>query len=215
MNKIRIASAVFLIVGAGFVDGLWTNRWGVTGAVVALGARMERIPMAISDWTGTPLEIPAAELAAAGADAYIARRYSNPRRGLNVTVTLLAGSPGRISTHTPDVCFPGAGYVLGSQAPFSYSYDSKNRRADFWTAVAAREGPNPSALRIFWSWNDGKGWSAPEAPRWQFASAPVLCKLYITRQSAGVFAEPAADPALDFLGVFLAELDRGVISPSK
>jgi hypothetical protein len=213
MNIIRIGGAVCLIVGAGLVDGLWTNRWGVTGAAVEMGARMERVPMVISDWRGTGVELPALDRQVAGADACLARRYSNLSRGLTVWVVLLAGLPGKITTHTPDVCFPSTGYTLGSAVPFPYRYGRDGRRADFWTTVGTREGPNPSVLRVFWSWNDGKGWSAPEAPRWQFGGAPVLCKLYVVRESAGSVAEPAADPAMDFLRLFLAELDRDVFSP--
>src|SRR5271170_6929355 len=100
---IRILSALMLIVGAGLVHGAWTNRWGSSPALAALGARFESVPMVIGDWNATAFELPAKDRAMAGAVACLARRYSNPRRGVSVSVLLFGGLPGRISVHTPDV----------------------------------------------------------------------------------------------------------------
>ena len=63
--------------------------------------------MVIGDWEGTAFELPAKERAMAGAVACVARKYSNPGRGVTVSVLLLGGLPGDISNHTPDVCYPG------------------------------------------------------------------------------------------------------------
>jgi hypothetical protein len=212
---LRIFTAVVLIVGAGFVHGAWTNRWGPAPALIALNSRFESVPMVIGDWTGTPFELSAGERAMAGAVACLARRYSNPSRGVSVSVLLLGGLPGKISTHTPDVCYSGGGYVLDSPAPFQRRYGPDDRPAEFRAMLATREGTSPSVLRILWSWNASGGWSAPNEPRWQFAPVPALCKLYVIRETAGAVVEPAADPCNDFLSVFLPELDKLVFANPK
>jgi hypothetical protein len=212
---IRITAAVVVIVGAGLVHGAWTNRWGPSPALAALGARFESVPMVIGDWKGTALELPPADRAMAGAVACLDRVYKNPSRGASVTVLLLGGLPGRIGAHTPDVCYPGAGFTLDSPSAFERRYGADDHRAEFKTALATRQGTNPSVLRILWSWNASKGWSAPEEPRWTFGAAPALCKLYVVRETAGAVVDPGVDPCNDFLSVFLPEVDRLVFAAPK
>jgi hypothetical protein len=213
MQIIRISAAVVLIVGAGFVQGAWINRWGPSPALAALASRFETVPMKIGDWKATALELGSGERAMTGAVASLSRVYANPGRGVSVSVLLLGGLPGKISTHTPDVCYTGAGFILDSPSLYDYRYDSGGeRRAEFQTAVARREGTTPSILRIFWGWNASKGWAAPAEPRWTFGSEPALCKLYVIRETAGAVVNPGVDPCNEFLSVFLPELDRLVFS---
>jgi hypothetical protein len=212
---IRIFAAVVLIVGAGLVQGAWTNRWGPSPALAALGARFDSVPMVIGDWKGTAFELPAADRTMAGAVACLSRRYSNPVRGVTVSVLLLGGLPGKISTHTPDVCYTGAGYILDAPSVTQLPYGLHDVAAEFRSALASRQGPNPSVLRIFWSWNASNGWSAPDEPRWRFASAPALCKLYVIRETGGAVVDPESDPCKDFMNVFLPELDKLVFTAPK
>lgn len=211
---IRIAAAVILIIGAGVVHGKWTNRFGPSPALAALAARFESVPMVIGDWKGTAYELSPAERAMAGAVACLGRRYSTSR-GVKVSVLLVGGLPGKISTHTPDVCYRGGGYTLNSPSPFRRRYGPDDRPADFRTMLATRDGTNPSVLRIFWSWNPSNGWSAPEEPRWTFGNASWLCKLYVVRETSGAVVDPGADPSNDFLSVLLPELDRLVFTGPK
>ncbi|MGP0069471.1 MAG: exosortase-associated EpsI family protein [Isosphaeraceae bacterium] len=212
ITLIRISAAAALILCAGLVHGAWTNRWGPSPALTALAARFETVPMVIGGWNATAFELPAPDRAMAGAVACLTRRYTNASRGVSVTVMLLGGLPGKISTHTPDVCYTGAGFVLESAVPFRRAYGPDGHQAGFRTALAVREGTDPSALRIYWGWNDAKGWKAPDEPRWEFGTASALCKLYVVRETAGTVVDPNADPCNDFMSVFLPELDRIVFS---
>ena len=81
--------------------------------------------------------------------------------------------------------------------------------------LAKREGTSPSVLRIFWAWDSSSGWSAPEEPRWKFATVPALCKLYVVRETAGAVVDPESDPNNDFLSVFLPEIDKAVFPKLK
>jgi hypothetical protein len=216
IHMIRISAALVLIVGAGIVNGTWTNRWGASPALTALASRFESVPMVIGDWKATSFELGSGERAMAGAVACLSRVYTNQRLGVSVSVLLLGGLPGKISTHTPDVCYSGAGFVPESSSPYQYRYGGDgDRRAEFQTAVVARGGTNPSTLRIFWGWNASKGWAAPSEPRWTYAAVPALCKLYVIRETAGAAVDPGADPCNEFLNVFLPEVDRLVFSNPK
>ena len=209
---IRIFTASVLIVGTGLLHGAWTERWGPAPELVALASRFESVPMVIGDWKGTAFELPAAERAMAGAVGCLARRYTNASHGVSVSVLLLGGLPGKISTHTPDVCYPSMGYTLDAPSAFEFRQGPDERPADFQTAVATRGGTSPSVLRILWSWHDSHGWSAPGEPRWKFATVPALCKLYVVRETGGAVVDPKDDPCKDFLNVLLPELDKLVFS---
>jgi uncharacterized protein DUF3485 len=212
IDTMRSTVAVVLIVGAGLIQGAWTSRWSLSPAQSALRARFESVPMVIGAWKGTTREVPAADRAMAGATACLSAVYTDAARGVSVSVLLLGGLPGKISTHTPDVCYRGAGYTLSPATEFEYRYGSDEHRSVFRTALATRGGTTPSVLRIFWSWNASKGWSAPENPRWSFASEPALCKLYVIRETWGKVVDPEADPCKEFLAAFLPELDRHLFS---
>jgi hypothetical protein len=214
-HTIRIVVAGALIIGAGLVHGHWSGRWGTPPALAALARQVDAIPLVIGDWKGEAVELPAFDRAMAGAVACLDRRYVNPKNGVALTVLLVGGLPGRISTHTPDACYPGAGYSLESPTRFVYPYGLGGRRAEFRTALAKRGGTSPSILRIFWGWNASAGWSAPDEPRWTFGPASALCKLYVVRETPGTVVEPERDPCTDFLGVFLPELDRLVFSAPR
>lgn len=206
------ATAVILLIGAGLVHGEWTGRWRVSPRLAAMSSSFDSIPLTIGDWTGTDHELPSREQAMAGAVGCLSRRYSNPTLGVSVSVLLLCGLPGDISTHTPDVCYPGAGYTLNTPLEFDRPYGPDKRAASFQTGLATRGGTNPSTLRIFWSWNASKAWVAPKQPRWAFGSEPALCKLYVIRETSGVAVDAATDPSNSFMDVFLPELDRCVFS---
>lgn len=209
---IRIVAAVILIVGTGILHGSWTNRWRPSGEAMKLAARLESVPMDIGAWKGTAVDVPTVDRQSAGGDACLARQYSDPNRGVTLLVVFLAGLPARISSHPPEACFPAAGYAMRPTVTLGMPYGRDNRRAEFQTTLAMHEGPPPSAVRIFWSWTAGQRWSAPENPRWKFAHEAVLCKLYVIRETTGAVADPAGDPCVSFLNIFLPELDRRLFS---
>jgi hypothetical protein len=213
-NLVCTLVALVLIVGTGLVHGGWTNRWRPAPALAELAARLDSVPMVLGEWTATSGAISPGELAMAGAVGHLARQYTNPTKGLTVSVLLLSGLPGNISTHTPDVCYPGAGYTLGESEKFVQQYGDPERTAEFQTAVASRTGTKPSTLRLYWAWHATSGWSAPGNARWAFAAEPMLSKLYVVRETGGIAVEPKADPCAQVMSLLLPELDR-VMSPSS
>jgi hypothetical protein len=214
-NTIRVIAALVMIIATGLVHGAWTNRWRTEPALAALASRLDSLPKEIGDWTSVSRELPAKEQTMTGAVGYISRVYSNPAKGLSISVLLLAGLPGNITTHTPDACYPSAGFTLGATDPYSFEYGTPPRPAQFRTSVASRGGPNPITLRLFWAWHSSKGWSAPEDARWALGSEPMLSKLYVVREAAGAIVDPKEDPANEFMALLLPELDRIMAGPGQ
>lgn len=209
-NWIRVAAGLALVLGAGLVHGEWTNRWRLAGELTETARRLESLPMTIGDWVGTSGQIPEDHLRIAGATGSLLRRYRNVRSGEEASVMILCGPPGNIVNHTPDVCYPGQGYALDAPRPFQLAAETAAGAAEFLTAIATRAGSAPSSLRIFWTWNDAKGWRAPNAPFWTFAAAPVLCKLYVVRETGGATVAPDDDPAGEFLAELIPAINRAV-----
>ncbi len=207
-NTILVTAAMTILIGTGWVHGRWTNRWRPTPELAKVAGQLQTLPATIGDWKlEQTREIPPRELAMTGAVGYVSRVYTNSGKGQSVIVLVLTGMPGDISTHTPDVCYPGAGYVLGPAEEHVRLYGSPERNAVFRTATASKGGASPSILRIFWTWRSSKGWSAPEGARWVFAAEPLLTKLYVVRDTRGAAADPKEDPCNEFIPRLLAELD--------
>jgi hypothetical protein len=211
-SLIRVAIALALMIAAGFVHGAWTGRWGPAPALVAVAERFKELPLTTGAWTATERELPPRELQMLGAVGCLSRDYHHSTRGLKLSVLLLTGLPGDISTHTPEACYPGSGYILEAPEIRTYRYGPSGVPAEFRTAVASKAGATPSILRIDWSWRDSKGWSAPEEPRWSFGTEPMLAKLYVVREAADGTIDPEGDPCGEFLSQLLADLDRVVFS---
>ncbi|MGO9600788.1 MAG: exosortase-associated EpsI family protein [Isosphaeraceae bacterium] len=202
-----VVAAMVLIIGVGLVHGSWTNRWRMAPGLAELAAHLESVPMAVGDWVAARREMSPRELAATGATGCLSRTYTNPKTGVAVSVLLLCGLPGDVTVHTPEACYPGAGYTLATPTNHIRRYGSDGQTAEFQTAVARRGGAKPSVLRIYWSWRGSKGWAAPQDARWRLAAEPILSKLYVIRETGGRVSDPHDDPSEEFLALLLPELD--------
>ena len=197
-NRQIIIAAAFL-VGVGYVHGKWTNRWGPSPEIAALTARFESVPMEIGDWTATPFEIGLPERKLAGAEAYLARVYTNPGRGATVSVLLIGGLPGKISTHTPEICYTAAGYDLGTPSAYDRRYSQDGRQAHLRTALAIRGLADPDALRIFWTWHASTGWAAPGNPAWHSRRRGPCASCTSSVRPVGRTSSPITTPATNSL----------------
>jgi hypothetical protein len=204
-----LTAGALLLLSAGVVHGLWTNRWAEQGDLERATARLPGVPLTFGGWRGQDLELPKdARSALAGS---IARRYVHPSTGKTVTLYIGCGRPGPTSVHTPDVCYAGTGFR--SEAPQRYLLPAAAGQAggEFWTAHFQKtQAAAQSHLRIFWAWR-GEGadrWQVSDNPRVTFARYSVLFKLYVLREMASPTEPLADDPCLDFLKALLPELDR-------
>jgi hypothetical protein len=213
MTIVRHAVAVGLMIAAGLIHGVATCRWNPSGELAGIGNRFDSISMTIDGWRGTVLETSARELLIAGASAHLSRRYTHINTGDTVSVVMLAGNPGQIASHAPDVCYPGAGYILDASHLMNIHYGSEGRSASFRIATARRPGPEQPNLMICWAWYSTDGWTSPDEPRWAFLGEPMLVKLSIVHETSGSPIAPEDIPASRFLKLFLAEIDHRIFGP--
>jgi hypothetical protein len=202
------------LVGAAVVEGVRSNRWGVTADLTAAAARLDRVPAAFGDWTSQENPVDRKILDRAEAVGSVSRVYRNAKTGSAVSVMLLCGPAGPIGAHTPDVCYAGLGYAM-SGGEIKKTVTTPAGAATYWSARFAKDAADPG-LEVNWAWGANDTWAAATAPRVEFAGHGYLYKIYATR---GLPAAPAArpgapepDPVHDFLTEFLPVL-RTALDP--
>jgi hypothetical protein len=218
-----LLTAVAIVVIAGLVHGMWTDRWTRGRDLQIAVDRLQAppppegngVPLTIQDWKAVDeQELTANVLQAAGIDGYRVRRYENKVTDKQVVMFLVCGRPGRISQHTPDVCFEGGGYKMAGNPESITVPWSENRSATFWTARFSQQGvPAPKHVRVFWTWSGTDGnWKAVDFPRVQFSRFPALYKLYVHRELTSPDEPFTSDACLEFIGVLLPALQKSLFS---
>jgi hypothetical protein len=223
---VPLAVAIVLVVCTGVVSGIWTGRWAPSLVVEKAAARLDNVPLKIGDWEGEAEEFNVQDYKAAGIRGGLVRRYRNHQTGDEVTLMIVCGKPGPISVHKPEDCYPAAGYRLLSEriaTPIQPGQDEPP--SHFWTwHMGKLDGPVPRLLNVTYAWSEDGTWQAPERdPRFAFAAAPVLYKMYAVREvppSANAPDEANTrlsddDPAIQLLEEVIPELRRVLFPTGK
>jgi len=162
-----------------------------------MAARLALVPLTVGEWEGRDLEVNPRELRLAEAVGSLRRSYVHRHSGATVMLVAVCGRPGPISVHTPEVCFPGAGFEeLGSVSRREVAGLSGDR---FWYRRFQKTGPTPALLGVTYAWMATESWEAPDNPRVSLARHQALLKVYITRPLADSKESPAGDPTSDFI----------------
>lgn len=203
------AVALIVIVLAGVIHGLQTDRWGTSSDLADAAARLGQIPSVIGDWSGTDQEMDAAQLKIAGASAHVARVYVNRIDGSAVNVVILCGPPGPMSVHPPTVCLTGAGWSLtGSPQKRAFNCEDGTPAGEFWQGNFMREKAGiPTHIRTFWSWSTSGAWQAVASPRRSFAGMGHLYKIYLTVPMSDRTEPAAGDRVDEFAKLFLPRVN--------
>src|SRR5262245_51431566 len=96
-----------LVAGGALLNGATTQRWSVIAPDQTRTEKLHATELRFEDWQPevVPTEMPTNERSSA-----TSRRYCSSLSGRSAVVTFISGVPGSVSTHTPDVCYPGSGY---------------------------------------------------------------------------------------------------------
>ena len=201
-----IISAAVILVASGVVHGVWTDRWSDQGDLADTAKRLERLPMTIGAWHGTPVEVESDPKS--GLAGLVARRYVHAKSGQAVTILLGCGRPGPVCTHTPDVCYAGSGFEVEKPQRFKVPTGD----AEFWTARFVKESETSRThLRIFWAWHGGESWKIADNPRLSFAGEKVLYKLYLVREMVQSDEPLDTDACVEFMQELLPAFRREIL----
>jgi exosortase len=207
-----------LVVAPGVITGLWTNRWQLSQELRLAVSQLDRIPLTVGDWTGRPEVVDPRELAATELDGAAMRHYQNARTGRAISLFLVCGRPGPVSIHTPETCYPGAGFEMVQPHVTRYSVgpDRQGNPVEFLQAdFEQQQSFPPERLRIYWSWKAKAYWNVPDIPRWAFSRQPFLYKLYLIHQTSKGLSPEEDDAFRDFLRQLLPKLDQSMSRDSS
>jgi hypothetical protein len=188
---------VALVVAGAVVNGMATQRWSAFEPDPARTNALHALEIRFEDWQGVEVEtaMPTNERSTA-----TSRQYTSAKTGRSGAVSFISGVPGSVSTHTPDVCYPGSGYRT-VRAPKKETLELPGgRTATFYVAdFEKKTATKVDRARVRWAWTTDGTWIAPDNPRWQFArqlaTVPVLYKVYVVTPLPDETEDRPADDA--------------------
>lgn len=232
---LAVTAAVLLLVGATLLQGLWTDRWVERrSGVLEESARLleQAFPRSFGEWRmDRELETNPAELERAGAVGSISRVYRNQKTKTPVSTFVVCATPHDASGHTPDRCYPGAGFEI-AEPEHRQSIDLRDGRvAEAFTGTFAKQG---QTLRVFWTYGvaaptpkgpaDGGDapaaagpalqWLAPSVARIALNEYAAVYKLYVIVDQTKLPVSRATGECSDFIAELLPAFEAALATGS-
>ncbi|MFM8734102.1 MAG: exosortase-associated EpsI family protein [Pirellulales bacterium] len=223
---LALAGAAALVAGVTALQGSWTDRWkdrkSVSRELQAAATLMETVfPTSFGDWElERDLESDPKELERAGAVGHVSRLYRNARTKARVSAFVVCARPHDASGHTPDRCYPGAGFEIGQSEHRQAVTLANGRSAEAFTGTFRKRG---QTLRIFWTYGTRdaasvkaeqvavpRSWIAPQIARLALANEPAVYKLYAIVDETRITDAQAMVECEDFLANLLPALDAAL-----
>ncbi|NQW47915.1 MAG: exosortase-associated EpsI family protein [Planctomycetes bacterium] len=206
-----IVAGVF-IIGTTYLHGRMTDRWGGRDVAAELKVAAEllesRFPRQCGDWhADEELESSPKELERAGAVGHVARSYRNAKSGAKVSVFVVCATPHNASGHTPDRCYPGAGFEIGETEHRQSVPLAEGQAAEAFSGTFRKSG---QTLRVFWTYGVAGRWVAPQIARIELANAEAVYKLYAIIDETALPAGMGGRVCAEFLAVLLADFDAAL-----
>ena len=207
-----LAAAVVLVAAVTVLQGMWTDRWGKRDVGAALkrdAAILERVfPERFGDWEfEKEIQSDPKELERAGAVGHISRLYRNVRTKGRVSAFVVCATPHDASGHTPDRCYPGAGFEIGEAEHRHAVPLADGRKAETFTGTFRKQG---QTLRVFWTYGVDGEWVAPQIARIELAGTDAVYKLYAIIDESRIKSAQSMQECVDFLRTLLPALDQAV-----
>lgn len=224
------AVAIGLVAVVTLLQGLLTNRWGGTedrGDLERAARVLEQVfPESAGEWEfAEAIESDPKELARAGAVGHVSRVYRNAKTKRTVSTFVVCAAPHDASGHTPDRCYPGAGFEIAESEHRETVPLADGRQAEAFTGTFRKSG---QTLRIFWTYGirakDGDGgitatgnlsertWIAPGIARIALQGEPAVYKLYAIIDQSSISGAQATAEGAAFLAALLPALDAAVVA---
>jgi len=203
----------FLILGVTAVQGVWTDRW--SGQDVAADLKQKanlletRFPKRFGAWEFSQ-ELPSdpKQLERAGAVGHISRLYLNKETGAKVSAFVVCATPHDASGHTPDRCYPGAGFEIAETEHRQSIPLADGRTAEKFTGTFSKTG---QTLRVFWTYGLDGRWIAPQIARIELAGTTAVYKLYVIIDETRLPGGQSPLVCADFLSALLPAFDEAVL----
>jgi hypothetical protein len=205
------ALACALVLGSGAV------RWWQARRVEAM-LQLERespfpldsLPMTLGDWVGEKTELDPQIVAGTGCNDLITRRYVNRVTGVAVEVIVLHGPASDIFIHTPELCYPRAGYFPAGEV-LERPIPCLDAKAPFRSAAYTKGDPaRPDTQEVAFSWRyNGRWTTAVNRPK-EMERVAGMYKVQVSRRIQAAEARSVANPCDAFLELLVPVLEARI-----
>jgi Protein of unknown function (DUF3485) len=209
-------AAFGVVVGTTYLHGRMTDRW--TGQNVAAELQQaaelleKRFPKHCGDWeVAEELDSSPEELKRAGAVGHISRSYVNARSKAQLSAFVVCATPHDASGHTPDRCYPGAGFEIAETEHRQTVPLADGRNAEVFTGTFRKGG---QTLRVFWTYSLEDKWVAPQIARIELANARAVYKVYVIIDESTLPPGVGAKVCAEFLADVLTQFDAALKEPN-
>ncbi|HMB05254.1 MAG TPA: exosortase-associated EpsI family protein [Isosphaeraceae bacterium] len=206
---------VSLLLGtSGAVRGWQDRRYGAyLDQEVHAPFSLKDLPTTLGDWQvrdGGEKTLDPRILQIAGASTYLLRTYADKTTGVTLAVLVLFGRADLIFGHTPDICYPAAGYVPVGEPLDCPIALGPGATASFRSAVYLKpDGSNRYREEVYHGFLYQGRW-IPDASAIQkeFRRDPKMFKVQVQRWIAPSERRVSNNPTEQFLRLFLPEFER-------
>ena len=211
-GSLTTIAAVCMVVGTTYLHGRMTDRWAGTNVAAELRQAAERLeeyfPSRCGDWeVAEELESSPEELRRAGAVGHVSRSYINTKSKAQLSVFVVCATPHNASGHTPDRCYPGAGFEIAETEHRQTVTLADGRKADVFTGTFRKAG---QTLRVLWTYGIEDTWVAPQIARIELANARAVYKVYVIIDESTLPPGVGGKVCADFLAVVLSDFDAAL-----
>lgn len=165
---------------------------------------LETVPNTLGPWRGQAFSIDEQIARGTGADQIVTRRYVNENTGATVELILLYGPAGEMFIHSPEVCYPSAGYDLVA-GPRLKEVDTVPFRA---LAYRKGEGVSSDLQEVYYSWRHGGRWSPEVGIQKRFERIPSMYKVHVARKATTRERRDIGNPCESFLTFLMPDLRK-------
>ena len=149
-----------------YVAGSNWGRWGnFRQAMIDAGQAIEKIPRSFNDWEAAADDekLDQASVEQLELSDYVVRRYTNKTTNETVSLIFMVGPTGRLTAHTPQICFGGRNYKMNSlPTPISFPFDGDGKAAEnkdtFSKLVFTSQSVNGGAKLFYYGISNGHNW---------------------------------------------------------
>jgi hypothetical protein len=213
MTVLPIAAAVLLMGVSCYYQGMWSERWGEFPELKIYADQLAEVPKKIGEWQGEDEgEADERIMKISGAAGQLTRVYTNAA-GEQVRVMIMCARFQDIFYHTPDRCYPAAGFEMQSEPQREvFDLPGGGEAQFFSTSFLKSEPTGTHGERGFWSWTSDGEWLAPTNAKLEFAGARALYKLYVFGSLSANNRENNQDHdfCADFIRAFIPALNTAL-----
>lgn len=205
--------AVSFLAASGGVRAWQDARFGAASKGASTPPfSLKSLPTSVGAWRaidGTEQTLDPRVARIAGCSDHVIRTYVHEATGVQVTAMVLYGNAEAVSGHTPEVCYPSAGYGL-ADGPTARDVALGESKASFRSCLFARGGEESSAREeVYCSFRHDGRWFADVENHWKvFRHRPSMYKVQTQRRVAYGEHRDLDNPTEAFLRELVPALER-------